>query len=1026
MLLKKCVVILCVVLYVLGATAQSTLRIQHINVEDGLSQSSVNYIFQDTHGFMWFATGDGLNRYDGREFTVYKSHFNDTFSSHLKYRTINSVIFEDKNNRLWLSTDEGICYFDWWHGKYTAVIDKFGVGNAAVMLARDGDLIWSAVPQSGLYAVNVNNSQYRHYPFSDKWQMNTKIISIINNGILTTDGLWIADKAGLLLFNKNMHTEQRIITNDKFTSVNSLHNGQLLLTAIDGIYLYDIREKSTKFIPVKYENDKPTLWKSCAEDTITHTVYLGASNKGIICKFNLATQKYNFIVFQNSEINCLHIDNSQNLWIGTEGNGAYKLDIKQPKFFCYAPQISSQQNDANTLMVKSIYRDDSGKIWFGTYGNGLIKYDPITQAEENVALPFPVDNKLISSIIKDSAGKLVVSAGSTILWLDNMNGKILAQTRLPVVKANSPEEPVIYSLLEWKKDHYLAGTNLGMFSIKNENGKITVYTPDMLMNKVYTPRFIYNLYEGKDGVIYIGQRSGFIKIQMLGDTVLSLQEHDFEYISVRHFYKSIFTPILWIATEKGLVAYNETTKRYKVFDETNGLTNSFVYAILAQNDSNLWISTNHGLSNLKVHYENNSGITAQCFNYTSKDGLQSNEFNTGAYYKCSDGTLMFGGIAGINWFDPQDIQANPYKAKPTITGIYINDTLYAADTAIFIRTLALPYSRNTISLSIRALEFTQPEQNQFAYKLEGLDKDWVYTTNDKVRYSNLAPGTYQFLLRVSNNDHVWTDDPLKIRIIIQPPFWKTWWFRSLIAAFIIMIIYSIGRFFVRQKIKNKTKELEKEYALNMERLRISKDVHDDIGSGLSKISLIAEMAYKKATGNQGLGNDINDISTTSKELVDNMRDLIWTLNPENTTLENLAAHLREYCADYLERTPFNIRFDFPVNIPSMPISTEAQRNIFLTVKEAINNCVKHSNTSEISITLKSDSDLLNILIHDNGKGFQPDSIKGSGNGLRNMKHRIEELGGAFSIISSESTGTVVNIVIPFEKLKMPAKNPTKV
>ena len=279
----------------------------------------------------------------------------------------------------------------------------------------------------------------------------------------------------------------------------------------------------------------------------------------------------------------------------------------------------------------------------------------------------------------------------------------------------------------------------------------------------------------------------------------------------------------------------------------------------------------------------------------------------------------------------------------------------------------------------------------------------------------MSPGAYKFYLKAGNKDGIWNAEPLTLTIFIQPPYWQTWWFRTLIIALIAALGAAATRFYIRQKVRATTKKLEQQQALYLERLRISKDVHDDLGSGLSKISLMAAIAEHKAGVNEPLANYMKHISSISKELVDNMRDLVWVLNPENTTLEQLVSRLREYCADYLENIPVRIKLDFPDQVPAMRISREAQRNIFLTVKEAINNCIKHADASEIGISLTL-AHGLHIVIADNGRGFNPADLKGSGNGLRNMRQRVESIGGTFTITSSVSESTSIDIRVSLESL----------
>ncbi len=995
--------------------AQNIRRLQHITVEDGLSQNSVNYILQDAHGFMWFATGDGLNRYDGKSFVAYKSRLQDKAAGQMNDRNINSCIIEDKENRIWMTTDMGLSFINTRKGGFENVINTVETKNDAHLMAIDNDNVWAAVFRRGIIQINIVTLQKKSYPYTDSLQARSPRVYPVFNGVVTASGLWMADGAGLLFFDKHTHKDERMFVSNEITGVYQLHDGRLLMTATGGIYIYDIEKRNPAFVPIQNEAaKKPVIWESFVEDTATHMVYLGSSNDGSIGKFDLVSHTYELIKFQNNPTNCLYLDHSRNLWIGTEGNGLYKLDTKPSKFHCYTPDLSQINKQGSSLMVKSIYRDDSGKIWIGTYNNGLLIYDSGKSTCRILPLPVSTEVALVCGLFIDSAGSLVLGIGNHILWLDPLKGTVKKQVSLPIKLEYSPEDPVIFSLVEWKKGHYLAGTNLSLFSLNCEGRETVITRPRILETNGELIAYVYNLHPEKDGIINVGKRNGFVKIKMLNDTSLQVMDKGFYQTVIRHFYKSSGGPILWIASEMGLIAYNESTKKYIIFDESAGLANSCVYAILPRNDSILWVSTNKGLSEVKVHYAEK--ITADFANYSSKDGLQSNEFNTGAYYKHHDGTLYFGGISGVNWFDPVQVLPNKHNALPALAAIYVNDSLFAGDTAVYTNLLDLPYERNTISFTLRALEFTEPGQNRFAYMLEGLDKEWVYTTNDRVRYSNLRPGEYTFRFKVSNNDGLWNDAPMSLQIVIRPPFWETWPFRLLLVMAAIGITLLGIRLYVRRKVKMRTRELENQQLLYQERLRISKDVHDDLGSGLSKISLMAELARKKISTDIMLVEDIQQISATSKELVDNMHDLIWVLNPENTTLEQLVARLREYCADYLEHIPIKASLVFPDKVPQMRILRAAQRNIFLTTKEAINNSIKHARASNITISVSVENDTLSVYVQDNGKGFDVAGLKGHGSGLRNMRQRIEMIGGRFAVESAMNK-TIVSIEVPFAKLQ---------
>jgi signal transduction histidine kinase/ligand-binding sensor domain-containing protein len=990
--------------------------LQHINTDDGLSQNSVNKICQGPLGFIWLATGDGLNRYDGKELVVYKSSLNDV-TAHLPDRNINSELFEDRQGRMWMSTDAGVSYWDRRRSRSVTVLSSGMIGSS-VIVAHDDSMLWCAVPLRGLYAINTQTLKHVFYPFTDNWHKNRTSSVSIHHGTSAGNEIWMADEIGVLVFDKRRGIDKRVLIKEGLNSINQLSDGRFLLCASGGVYFLDPQTLKTDFVAIENESKKELRqWYAFAWHAQTNDIYIGSKTNGDLCKIDPVTHKYELLQFQNNTINTLFIDRSENLWIGTEGNGAFKLDIKPPKFFCYQPMTVGAENK-NTLMVKSVYRDASGMIWMGTFAEGLFIYDPASKRREKIALPFPVETIFIAPIMKDSAGRVVVAGGENIVWFEPVTRKIVKLLKLPSIKSASFVPPVIYSIAEWKKGYYVVATNIGLYCATFENGIASAVSPDYF-RYCDLGSWTYNVTMAQNGDIYQAIRGAYSRLRIAGDTVITRVDSGFRGLAIRHFYRSTQTPILWIASEQGLIAYNETTRKYKVFNESAGLLNSYVYAILPENDSSLWISTNQGISHVQVHYGNELSVNA--INYTSKDGLQSNEFNTGAYYKCDDGTMIFGGISGINWFQPRSIRANPHKATPVVVAISVNDTLFASDTAVYVQRLELPFGRNTISLSLRSLEFTSTGQNMFAYKLEGLDKEWVYTSNDKVRYSNLQPGSYTFLLKTSNNDGVWNDVPLRMQIVIHPPYWQRWWFRSLVLVSLLSIVLLLIRYYVKQRIRVKTIELEKQQALYLERLRISKDVHDDLGSGLSKISLMAEMAQMQLS-NGNVQNEIKHISTVSKDLIDNMRDLIWVLNPENTSLDNLVARIREYSADYLDGTPVNAAFDFTENIPALPITREAQRNILSTVKEAINNCVKHARANEILIALKLDNNTLRITVSDNGKGITKENNKG--NGLRNMRQRVEHIGGSLAISSETGKGTQVDIRIPFEKMVAGRKSTT--
>ncbi|MBX2907494.1 MAG: hypothetical protein KF744_15725 [Taibaiella sp.] len=1000
--------LLVMVLPLTSSFGQSKLRIQHYNVEDGLSQSSVYSIFQDSYGFIWMATGDGLNRFDGKDFVPYKSKLINVNKGLLKDRNINSVIFEDVRHDLWFSADEGVYCMHRRTGQTEVCINKNVVGYSGSVIGTDGNNVWVPVTGKGIYRLDAVTKATEIFPFTDSSQ--THEVVPVNHGLYEGDVIWIVDAKGVLKWEKGTKRDKRILWRNDARRICRISADALAVSADDGVLIYDIPSGAWRFIKLIVPGKAHTPFSGIVRDSISRQLFVAERDGGAIVKIDLITWKQELLQFQDHPVVRMFIDRSQNLWVGTDGAGAYVVDIKKPKFSCYIPSAGLSSG----AMIKSIYCGDNGAIWVGLYGKGVVRYNPDNGSEQMLKGLPSMPGAYYNCLFKDSSGDIIVAMNDTIAWLDEESGEVKAECVLPYTGYMGPALPVAFSIVEWRKGVFLVGANHGVYYLKKE-GLVGKSVHVRGFGSIELGGWIYGFYRDKDN-LYIGRRNGFAKVSLTADTIPHVVDNGLRDMPVRHFYKSKNTNLLWLATEQGLVAYDEQTHVYTVFDEDDGMANSFVYAILPQNDSVLWISTNKGISSVSIRYRKTGVPTAVFKNYSAKDGLQSNEFNSGAYFAGADGTLFFGGISGINWFKPQNIVQNSYLAQPALTGIYVDDTLYARDTTMFISKIILPYRRNTVSLSFRALEYTLPEQNRYAYKLEGQDNEWVYTTNDKVRFAKLEPGHYTFLLKVTNNDGLWNERPLAMEIVINPPYWRTWWFRLLLVVAGASAIAGMLRYYTQQRIKSRMLAMERQYALHMERLRISKDVHDDIGSGLSRISLLSEIASKKMYADERAARDMRNISSLSKELVDNMRDLIWVLNPENTTLDSLVSRMREYTVDYLDGIGVSLVLEFPDAVPAVDISREVQRNIFSTVKEAINNSVKHAHAQTIWLTVGLDDELFSIVVKDDGVGFDMAKPGNGGNGLRNMRYRIESVGGRFLINSEVGKGTTTYIEMPIDRL----------
>jgi signal transduction histidine kinase len=317
------------------------------------------------------------------------------------------------------------------------------------------------------------------------------------------------------------------------------------------------------------------------------------------------------------------------------------------------------------------------------------------------------------------------------------------------------------------------------------------------------------------------------------------------------------------------------------------------------------------------------------------------------------------------------------------------------------------------SVTYAALDFTDPSRNRYQYKMEGYDDHWVDAgTRREAFYTNLDPGTYTFLVRASNNDNVWSDTPLAVEITIVPPFWMTWWFRGILVVAIIGAGGATLRYLELRKIKRRLERVEQERALERERARISRDMHDDLGANLTSLSMLAEIARMSLDDREKTDAQLQRITSLSTDVVRSLDEIVWAVNPRADHLGNLTAYLSEFAQEFLSSSQIRIRFDFASSLPDAALSSEQRHNIFLVVKEALTNVVKHASASEARLSLGMSGDVLWIEVQDNGTGTGKREKTSPGNGVRNMQQRMESIGGRFSMRNVEPSGVVVRLEVP--------------
>ena len=976
------------------------LHIRHYSVNEGLSQSSVYSILQDKIGFLWIGTGDGLNKFDGYKFTTFK-HQNDNESS-LDNNTIRGLL-EDSLGKIWIGTELGLNVYDPLTDKISRIFIKNLKGNvlnAINPLGFSGNNIWIWRRGDGIMTYNLKDKKLKLISAKDK---------IITESRSAYEGkfVWYMRSGNILCklnFTDASITEFPLISLPKDNFTFAIHKnlaGNIVLCTSNGLFEFNIKKKALKEITY------------CLHTKIIHDIIQDSKGNNVVAIENeglyifnpswkfLETHKnedWNLVRngFSFNSIIGFFKDKSGNIWFGTDGDGLFKLGSNEIKF----NHVSTKTFNPFTLktnFVKCFDIDDNGTLWVGSYNYG---FSEINLHKDAVKTYLPSDkkesspqNNTINSIITDENG----------LWVGTRAGLYFFDVRSHQFKKIKQEglsvDHNIFYLYKKKNNEIIVSSQGRIFKlIKGEVPHLEVIT---------TTYKVISIIENENDLILGYAKNGF-NILRNGKIIIPelLKNLTFQRTSFNGFHIDNKNCI-WAATDIGLVKLSSKYDLLNLYDVKNGLPDNFIYGILQDNQENLWLSSNKGLS---VFNPRNESFR----NFTLDDGIQSYEFNTGAYYKSKDGEMFFGGVNGFNYFNPDSLTYNNNVPKLALTDFKVFDQPIKLDTAIEQKKqIILNYDENTISFEFAGLEFSNSERNQYSSKLEGMDKNWYYSgTKRFIRYSNIQPGVYHLWLKASNNDGKWSKPKKIISIHILAPFWQKEWFLFILIALLIGITLILARYYFTKKLKKRQLVLERRNEIEKIRNRISRDIHDDIGAGLTKIAMISQMAKFDINQNKNIDDKLNSLTLSARHLNERLQEIVWAMNPRYDDLNSLVAFLRSYASDYLENTNFEPVFDFPENIPTISLSPDLRRNLFLCFKEALNNTMKYSSATSLEISVGIENNNFNLFLKDNGIGFDKNEIRSCSNGLFNMQKRMEEINGSFLISSKKGNGTYIQISFP--------------
>jgi ligand-binding sensor domain-containing protein/signal transduction histidine kinase len=969
------------------------LSIRHYDVSDGLAHSHVSSIYQDAKGYLWFATWEGLSRFDGYRFKNYSE------SDGLGDPIINDIA-EDKHGHLWVATNGGGVArlnddgqsSDTDRANPSPKFNRYLLNNSAPSnrvnaLSFDSqNNIWCAT-DGGLYRGEMDGSYNLNFQLVVPYEGETSMVAL-------------ADRHGRLWF--GMENELIEIINDQIIKYgsNDEFGGHKIVSIIED-------------------------W---------HGNLMVANEVGV---FEMADQGANRSQWRRlplalkpvQSINALLSDQAGTLWIGT-GDGLIKFrDGKQTLY-------TSKQGLSDNA-VSSVLEDRDGNLWIGSAGGGVCKLSSELIVSYTRAEGLP--NQDVRKVIEDPQGRIFASIenGGIVQIIEGSVVPISESLRPPFTNFN---ERIVQDL----RGDWWIGTDVGLFRFKgpaiqfrqgqtftekggisevpigglyaDASGKVWFSPQDRglyfsdpsasgpVVFRRLVPPSSTTLFRGAQQAI--SDPSGTLWLaghewlgKLINEEVVMLQPTDgLPETRPRAFFVDS-RGWLWVGLRyKGVsVTKNPASASpdFTNYSTANGLKSNAVWTIAEDDAGRMYFGTGKGLDQLDVgtghlrHFSTDDGLASDIVNYCLKDRA---------------GNIWIGTTLGVSKFDPHaERTPNPeapiYLSRVQIAG---EDLALPETGTRAIAQVELSAARNNLTIEYVALSFRGENELRYQYKLDGVDTEWSAPTDSRsINYAHLAPGSYQFTVRSVNTEGLAALEPASFQFRILAPIWQRWWFIALAVIIAGLAIYALYRYRVAQ-------------LLNLERVRtrIASDLHDDIGANLSLIAMLSEVARRQLPPkDRQLKEWFETIAATSRDTVDSMSDIVWAINPKRDHLSDLTRRMRRFADDIFAAQNVDFRFDAPELDRNVKLGADVRREVFLIFKETINNAVRHSGCSSVDVDLTVGGGWLELKVRDDGRGLDGTEAT-QGTGLTSMEARAYKLGGSFDVVSNNGDGTSVTLRVP--------------
>ncbi len=996
------------------------------DVERGLPSSTVTGVMQAPDGYLWLSTLNGLVRFDGVTFRS----FVGPWSPGLKVGGFNGIA-ASASGEIWGLAEDGELAFRDKSGFTT--VKHGGPGGAVQKLLTDtAGTVWATLASGAIARCAAGKL--------DAVPQSEKFGGLLGTPVGLPDGTaWLVSSNGALLEWKQGQVVERHPPGAKRQRLISLsmdNLGSVWLLGPRSIWQWHGRQWTPVALPSKatvpfrglktgqkgdvWAWSEEGIWRLAQGEWISASdslppgpggfnptvelvdfdgrVWFGTHGQGLI-SVSPAGQVTTLSVQQglpSNYIRCLGQDHEGNLWAGTD-RGLVRIKPKQLA-------VVSWDNPESEAMATGLAAGTDGGLWIGSYGDGLLHIgDSGSQANAQVAFASP---KSCRALVFDKQNRLWVGTVREGLWTME-NGQLI-----PVRDAQLPGGQA-RSLLADSRGRLWIGTTKGLFTWAD--GKLTPHAAPPEFGTLDVRAMI----EDSDGSVWIGTQGQGLLRWRAGALERIPSALPAALLSVWSLYQDR-AGSLWIGTDGGGLA-RWRAGRLEIFNRNNGLAVDTVCSILEDDRNTLWLGTYAGILRLKksecdaVSSGGLSKLDAEVF--TRSEGMPTLQC-TGSFQptacRTGDGRLWFPTVKGVVVVDPKREPPRSPAPSVVIEEIVLQGRSLPPESGL--RLGPLP---RRITFLFTALSFRAPERVRFRYRLEGEDKEWIDAGTDRsVVFDALRPGHHKFRVTACNADGIWNEQGASLAFTVVPIWWQTWWFQGGVTCGAILLAAAILRRVMTRRLRGRLELAQRQGALDRERTRIARDIHDELGTSLTRIIMLSQPDDEESGSSR---QELLRIHETARDLTRAMDEVVWAVNPRQDTLEGLVSYVSVFAQEFLNASSLGCRLDLPARVPPLPLSAEVRHSVFLAVKEAINNAVRHARAREIRIAFHLEERGFALEVADDGIGFDPDGVAltradvpapRGGHGLRNMRDRLSALGGGCDIASMIGKGTTVRFVVP--------------